>query len=367
MSDIVNETRFERYLRFFMRFLILVGSMGVIVLLFLWRIELSKVKSIKDEISKTQYYPATDQGDITFSTSSTKIKLAFTGDQGLTNDTKRSLTMIRREGAEALVVLGDFDYQDKPQTWKSMLDVYLGKNFPVIPVVGNHEENAWTGYSTVIQEKISQLPKDMCNFATTSDMGLHYTCILGPVSLVMSAPDIQVSQAKKIDSVSFMKKELAKTDTAWRLCAWHKPHRGMQLGALRDNISWDLYTTCQSAGAYMLMGHDHTYARTKTMLDFPKRIYSTSTSEDVVILGKGSSGAVIAGLGGRGLHSRKVETGPWWSSVYSAENLKIETRGKRKNIAGVLFCTFEKDKKEAPCYFKMTDGQIKDTFTLKRQ
>lgn len=367
MSDIVNETRFERYLRFFMRAFILLGSIGVVTLLFVWRIELSKVKTMQDEVFKTQYYPATDSGTITFSTSSSKIKIAFTGDQGLTNDTKRSLTMVREEGAEAFVILGDFDYQDKPETWKSMLEVYLGTNFPVIPVVGNHEENAWTGYSAVIQEKISQLPKGMCSFATTSDIGLHYTCVLGPVSLVMSAPDIQIPQAKKIDSVSFMKKELAKTDTAWKLCAWHKPHRDMQLGALRDDISWDLYTTCQNAGAYILMGHDHTYARTKTMLDFQNRIYATSTSEDVVLLGKGFSGAVIAGLGGRSLHSRKVETGPWWASVYSSENLKIQTGGERKNIAGVLFCTFEKDKKEAPCYFKMTDGQVKDTFTLKRQ
>jgi len=308
-----------------------------------------------------------DSGKISFSTSSAKIVLAFTGDQGLTNDTRRALTMIKREGAQALIVLGDFDYQDKPDTWKSMLNTYLGSDFPIIPVAGNHEEKVWSEYSKVVQEHIQRLPKGICSYATTSDISLHYSCKLGPVDIVMSAPDIKIDAAKKVDSVQFMKKELARFNAGWKLCAWHKPHRDLQLGEARDDISWDLYTTCQKAGAYMLMGHNHTYARTKTMIDFPNRIFSTTTPENVVLVGGGMSGAVIAGLGGRNLHKRATSTGPWWASVYSAENIKIETDGKRKNIAGVLFCTFEKDKKEAPCYFKMTDGEVRDVFTIRRQ
>ncbi len=366
MSNIVNETRFEGYLRNAMRIFIVAGAVSLIVLMFILRTETKKAIPTVKPIVKTDIHAPEDSGKISFSTSSTKIKLAFTGDQGLTNDTKRALTMIREEGAQALVLLGDFDYQDKPDTWSSMLDTYLGKDFPVVSVMGNHEEKAWLGYSLVAQKQIEKLPKDMCSFKTPADIGLHYSCKLGPVSIVMSAPDINIENAKKVNSAKFMEKELIQFDTTWKLCAWHKPHKDLQLGVQRDNIGWDLYTTCQKAGAYILTGHDHSYARTKTMSDFANKVSLDSASEDVVLIGNGFSGAIIAGLGGRSIHKRGVNTGPWWANTYSAENLRIETQGRRSNIAGVLFCTFEKGKTEASCYFKMTDGKVIDVFTLKR-
>ena len=151
MKDIVNETTFERYLRRAMKSLIVIGIIGLIALMFVLRQETLKNTPTKQTLVKTDIRPSPDSGKISFGTSSTKIVLAFTGDQGLTNDTKRALSMVKEEGAQALVVLGDFDYQDKPEAWKSMLSTYLGFDFPVIPVIGNHEEKVWPGYSKVVQ------------------------------------------------------------------------------------------------------------------------------------------------------------------------------------------------------------------------
>src|SRR5262245_55265443 len=58
------------------------------------------------------------------------LRIAFIGDQGLDADAQAVLTMIRDEGASAVMHSGDFDYEDNPEAWNHQIDAILGPNFP---------------------------------------------------------------------------------------------------------------------------------------------------------------------------------------------------------------------------------------------
>ncbi len=369
MKTIVNESTFERMLKHVMRTLIVCGAITLAVAYFMFFVESQQVVYAAPKVVKSPIRVATSSPQFTIASTTKRIKIAFIGDQGNTNDTKRALTMVRDEKANALIVVGDFDYQDNPSLWKSNFDIYLGDKFPVIAVAGNHEEKAWdSGYKDVVRKQIELLPKGTCTSSVPENLGLYFDCVLGPVHFVFATPDIRIAQAEKTKKPEdFLKKQLKQSKSPWNICAWHKVHEGMQLGDKKDKISWDIYEACRASGAYIVSGHDHVYARSRTMFDFPKRIFATSTV-DIVQVVPGKTGAVIVGLGGKDIRPRAPSqlVTPWWARVYTADILKAETEGQRTNIAGVLFCTFERDKKSAPCYFKMTDGKIKDEFTLMR-
>ena len=79
------------------------------------------------------------------------LKVAFTGDQSLGSDPEEVLRLVRAEGAEALFIQGDFDYSDDPAAWEAMLNDTLGPDFPVIALVGNHDEAAWLPLSLQVR------------------------------------------------------------------------------------------------------------------------------------------------------------------------------------------------------------------------
>src|SRR5687768_6011841 len=74
------------------------------------------------------------------------FRVAFLGDQGLTGDSRSVLQLVKSEGAQLLIILGDFDYRDSPDAWDALLSQVLGKDFPILAVVGNHDVKQWRGY-----------------------------------------------------------------------------------------------------------------------------------------------------------------------------------------------------------------------------
>src|SRR5262245_32490293 len=60
------------------------------------------------------------------------LKLAFLGDQGVGDDPRRVLELVVSEHADALVIMGDFAYDEaSPSAWNAQLDATLGPDFPV--------------------------------------------------------------------------------------------------------------------------------------------------------------------------------------------------------------------------------------------
>src|SRR5262245_14646482 len=72
-------------------------------------------------------------------------KIAFLGDQGLGGDAEAVLRLVRDEGAEAVLHLGDFDYADDPAAWEARIDSVLGHEFPYFALVGNHDARRYFG------------------------------------------------------------------------------------------------------------------------------------------------------------------------------------------------------------------------------
>ena len=68
------------------------------------------------------------------------LKLAFVGDQGLGSHSKAVLKMI--SSSHALVLLGDYDYQDSPRAFMNQLKSSLS-HIPIFAVVGNHDLLRW--------------------------------------------------------------------------------------------------------------------------------------------------------------------------------------------------------------------------------
>ena len=58
---------------------------------------------------------------------------------------EKVLNLIKTEGAQALVHLGDFDYIDNPSAWDEQINNILGENFPYFAVIGNHDLKRWKG------------------------------------------------------------------------------------------------------------------------------------------------------------------------------------------------------------------------------
>ncbi|MGH7600323.1 MAG: metallophosphoesterase, partial [bacterium] len=73
------------------------------------------------------------------------FKVAFFGDQGVGENARAVLNLVKAEGTQAVLHLGDFDYNDDPAAWDAQIDDVLGANFPYFACIGNHDESAWRG------------------------------------------------------------------------------------------------------------------------------------------------------------------------------------------------------------------------------
>lgn len=88
------------------------------------------------------------------------LKVAFVGDQGTNANTLTVLNLIKKEGAQFVILLGDFDYEDDPAQWEGDLVAGLGADFPVFGAVGNHDELKWAvadGYKARLTARLAKI------------------------------------------------------------------------------------------------------------------------------------------------------------------------------------------------------------------
>jgi hypothetical protein len=87
-------------------------------------------------------------------------KVAFIGDQGLGPLSEAVLQLIADEGADAVLHVGDLDYDDDPAAWEAQIDAILGPDFPYFTSVGNHDTAEWYvagGYQERIAARMDRL------------------------------------------------------------------------------------------------------------------------------------------------------------------------------------------------------------------
>ena len=287
------------------------------------------------------------------------LKVAFTGDQGLGEDPESVLRLVLDEGAEALFVQGDFDYADDPEAWDAMLTGVLGPNFPVIALVGNHDEARWEGaggYQARLTQRMQRI-----GLGWTGELGVQATLRYKGLFVVQTAPNVFDDG---YDHAAFIRTSLAGDASIWSISAWHKLMAAMNVGGKGDETGWGVYEESRRGGAIIATAHEHSYSRTH-LLSSMERQTIASTGEPLVLseddpatpADEGRSFAFVSGLGGNSIRDQE-RSGDWWAAVYTS------TQGAAD---GALFATFHVngDPRLAHFYFKDVLGNVADDFLVR--
>ena len=280
----------------------------------------------------------------------TGTKIAFIGDTNAGSSFQRVLDLIKREGAQLTVALGDTVYSPGLEsTWDNRVRTTLGDRDPALVVVGNHDvdDGDWSTVRTLGQARLGRQSAVSCS----GTYGERATCRLGNVFIVVSGVGTRGTQS---DQESFIANSLANAPAgAWRICAWHKNQRLMQVGAKTDEVGWTAYENCRQRGAIIMTGHEHSYSRTHLLSSMQNRTIADSSSP--YTLTNGRTIAVVSGIGGVDIRDQEL-SGNWWAKVYTS------TQGAKH---GALFGTFYSDRAEF--YLKNIDGTVIDTFTVMKE
>lgn len=299
--------------------------------------------------------------------SSTYI-MAFVGDIGISSSSRAVLSLIKKD-ASAAVLLGDFDYADRPDYWKTILDQELGPTYPLIFVMGNHDENKWATYLADIKDHLSRTPDIKC----TGTLGTMSLCSYKDTRVIVTAPGMDsLGRQSQIYTDYILKIGKVLNDDTWNICAWHKNQQLMQIGDKTDEVGWGPYTACNTLGFPVMTGHEHSYARSFVFSDVAKQItipheqvsvvknigIAEDHKVDFLSIAPGKTFVTVSGIGGHSIRVQK-RNGPWWSAIDSA------TQGAQ---FGALFCAFNYagNSKQALCYFKNINGEVKDMFVVGR-
>jgi hypothetical protein len=300
------------------------------------------------------------------STTPPDFKVAFLGDQGLNRDARAVLALIKAEDPSLVLQLGDLGYEEgdprSPLLWETQIDQALGRDVPLLSVIGNHDVERWRTYERLLLARQARIEGAVCS----GRYGVDSACAYEGLFIIRSGIGTLPDQRDHGPHVAYLESQLAESSATWKICAWHKNQRAMQVGDKRNEVGWDAYEVCREAGALIVTAHEHSYSRTKTLVDIPRRTVSPDWPDpDVLTVAPGSTFVVVAGLGGdsiRGQERCRPTTYPYgcdgeWASIYTAD------QGARP---GALFVTFhvDGDPKKARGYFKNIDREIIDTFTV---
>jgi hypothetical protein len=285
------------------------------------------------------------------------FRVAFLGDQGLEASSRAVLSLVKAEGAQALLILGDFDYEDNPNAWDAMLNQQLGAGFPVFAVVGNHDEERWPQYRAKLSDRLAKIAGANCS----GDYGVNAACSYQGLFFILSGAGSLGS-----GHAGFIRERLAGDDSVWSVCAWHKNQEALQLGEKDDETGWDVYEQCRVGGAIIATAHEHSYQRTKTLSNTRSQAVDQAWSSPAQLrVGGGSTFVFVSGLGGRSIREQarcQPVSAPYgcsgiWASIY--------TEDQNANY-GALFIDFhvDGDPRKARGYFKNIRGQTIDSFTI---
>jgi hypothetical protein len=264
-----------------------------------------------------------------------ETQFIFFGDQGLS--TESSLLLQQISDDSIIIHLGDYDYLDRPDLFEKL---YENSSAPLYAVAGNHDLPKWSQYLPFLQSKADQT-------TCYGDYGINYACEFEDVLVVFSGIGTKGS-----DHLAFLDSALTNSSAKWKVCAWHKNQRLMQVGGKKDEVGWDAYDICRAHGAIIATGHEHSYSRTFVMNNFTNQ--SVSSFNETLSIAPGETFAFVSGIGGKGVRVPKddLDINAWWAKTYTAND------GAK---AGALFCTFGD---VGFCEFKTEQGVVIDNFTI---
>ncbi len=294
------------------------------------------------------------------------LLVALVGDMGTGANTKAVYQRVLDEGADFLIILGDFDYVDSPALWEKDLNSVLGPDFPVFGVIGNHDVAEWDGYQAKFKARLAKISGAQC----TGEYGVDASCKYRGLHFVLSGIG---TIGNKAAHEAYIADALAADDSLWSLCVWHKNQRDLQAGDKGDEVGWTAFQHCQNAGAPVIMGHEHSYARTRglTNIGHKDQSHGATGLPELIELAPGSTFTAVSGLGGKAIRDYEPslhKDEKWWATLYAADYFRQNGVEKQDFEAdhGVLFMRFnvDGDPRAAHGYFKNIQGEMVDEFDV---
>ena len=294
-----------------------------------------------------------------------ELRVAFMGDQGISVEALRVLELLSEE-VDLIVFMGDLDYLNSPPFWKTQMDVGLGdEDFPWLVAVGNHDTPVWAGYSTIIDEHIAAMPDAVCEGET----GVNQTCTFRGLRLILSGVG-----TKGEDHEEFLQDTLVADDHIWRVCAWHKNQRDMQVGLKSDEVGWDAYRICQEGAAIVATGHEHSYARTRTLIDVgdEQNGHGAYGAMDTMLVSEGSNFVFVSGTAGqayRAYDAPQHDDDTWWASWYASNSYnrngeRLPLDGGPRQGATIITFNVDGDPYRAHGEFVTYEGEVLDSYDI---
>ncbi len=299
--------------------------------------------------------------------SNKEVLVAMVGDMGAGSNPKSVYKLILEEKAAFAIIPGDFDYKDSPSTFEKDINAVLGDAYPLFPAIGNHDKSKWKDYQANFKKRLAKVPGAVC----TGDLGVESACTYRGIHFVLSGIATTGSKAKHEE---YLAKALAADASPWSLCVWHKNQTDFQAGDKPSDIGWKAFQHCQKDGSIVVMAHEHSYARTKTLTDIGSKDHGATGLPDLLEVGPGSTFSVVTGLGGksiRGWEEKLHKSDTWWGTLYASDYWRkngVEMK-KPSSDQGVLFIRFNvgNDPSAAEGYFKSVDGDMIDEFDIVRK
>jgi len=294
------------------------------------------------------------------------FRVAFIADQGIKPTSIAVLNLIKDEGAQMVLHQGDLyyeiDYRDTvdPDAWEKMVSDVLGDDFPYFVTIGGHDVDAWDEYQQKTYDRLKKNPDAKC----TGDLGIKSFCTYKGLYFIQVSPSFEFYE--KLDHSSFIENQLNNNDHLWRVCSWQGNMHAMQIGGKEDSTGWEVYENCKNHGAIIATAEEHSYHRTKTLVDIENQIVDPEWSEpDKLKVGDDSTFVFVSGLGGHSIRDQERCLPTSYPYGCNGEWASVYTQDQDANF-GALFCTFNVggQPNKAYCYFKNIDGRIVDAFTI---
>lgn len=283
------------------------------------------------------------------------FKVAFFGDTGAQQGQIDVLRLVQRENVDLVVIEGDFNY-DLPRldTWKNNIDTILGANFPILFIQGNHElsdGNNWNNYIGFINQ---HAPSGMSGYNNNA----NYQVNVGGINF------IGVDE-RPGGNIGFLNGALnaSSSQYIWNICNWHRTNNSLTIGNNRSgDIRLENYQACLNAGAMIINAHEHSYHRTKTLVDVNSRqVDPTCSGANEICLAPGKTYVSVVGLGGKeNLHDQgkcRTTSCPEWANIYTfRQGAKFGALFINFNVGGAA--------NQAYAQFKNIDNQVIDEYSI---
>ena len=309
------------------------------------------------------------------------LRVAFIGDQGLNSNSVSVLNLIKDEGTHMVLHQGDLDYNDDPDGWERMVSSVLGDDFPYFVTIGDHDRVKWNEYQKKLYDRIKKIPDANC----VGELGVQAACTYRGLFFVQVAPglvgDVPGANLEELHGMyfptefaPFIDEQLNNNEHMWRICSWSYGMTNTQVGGseldtkvgYKDEADWEVYNSCKNGGGIIANAHEHSYSRTKTLVDIQNQIVDPDWPEpDKLMVDNGSTFIFVSGIAGHSIRDQgrclpffyPYGCNGEWASIYTNDQWATY---------GALFCTFNTggQPNKAYCYLKNIDGQIIDAFTV---